>query len=728
MYTSSIMSRRAFRALLLTACLGSASPAFAAALEGDAYKAAEAAYAAINKGDLAGAEKQARAALALQPDSADAVRLVMDILGRQGKAAEALNIANAALAKGTVDADLRAARGYLLAAAGQNDAAVADFTAALKEPGLTANRRAVSLALADAAAKDSEFVLKTLAPFAGETSYDVQARIGFAAFALNRFEQASNAFAVAAVSAPAPEQKTAAFKGQAQAEAALGHGEAAGSIVRTLLGASSACDMDIAYLLMRLGDDATALATFEGRCKDQMTAASHLDAADAARRLNRPEQAAAHTKAALESKDLPPERQRELRLSMADAVSNDNAAVLEALAPVANDPSYGVQARIGFAAFGLERFEQASKAFAMAAAHAATPEEWATALKGQAQADAGLGRKDSVRVLVKSLTDKNPACDMDLAYVLLRVGEDDLALGLFEGRCKDTMTAAAHLDAAYAARRLNRNEIASTHFKAALDADRAAPTPSFDTATAFGIQRGIDSLDRQFGVSAGAFYRGDRTAAGGGSVGQGIVEAYWQPPVIGNRDGKLLQIYGRAGLNALTPASTVQTDSTQGAVGVRYKPFSDLNLLVAGERLFPIGDSAIKDWLVRAGYSIGLNTDIQPTQSSYWTGQIYGEADYFVNQDRFIGTVEGRYGLDSRIGNSPNLLASLFASAAYSYDAAERSKSATAAGVGAGLRLWFRQTEYRAPSSFIQFDIMYRWKLGPTDRAAGLVLQSSLSF
>ncbi|MCC6920248.1 MAG: hypothetical protein IT548_13685 [Alphaproteobacteria bacterium] len=533
-------------------------------MEGDAYKAAEAAeaaYAAIAKGDLAGAETQARAALALQPDSTDAVRLVMDVLGRQGKAAEALGIADAAVAKGTVDADLRAARGYLLAAAGRSEAAAADFTAALKDPGLTAGRRAISLALADAAAaaKDNELVLETLAPFAGDMSYDVQARIGFAAFALGRFEQARNAFAAAAGSAPAPDRKTAAFKGQAQAEAALGHGEAAGSIVRTLLGASPACDMDIAYLLIRLGDDATALATFEGRCKDQMTAA-------------------------------------------------------------------------------------------------------------------------------------------------------------------------AHLDAAYAARRLNRNEIASTHFKAALDADRAAPTPAFDTVTAFGIQRGIDSLDRRFGLSAGAFYRGARSAAGGGSVGQGIVEAYWQPPVIGNRDGKLLQIYGRAGLNALTPASTVQTDSTQGAVGLRYKPFSDLNLLVAGERLFPIGDSAMKDWLVRAGYSMGLNTDIQPAQSSYWTGQIYGEADYFVNQDRFIGTIEGRYGRDSRIGNSPNLLGSLFASAAYSYDAAERSKSATAVGLGAGLRYWFRQTQYRAPSSFIQFDIMYRWKLGPTDRAAGLVLQSSLSF
>ncbi len=724
----SFSSRRATQALVIAAMLGAAVPAAGAALEGEAYKAAEAAYAAIAKGDLVGAEAQARNALALQPGSADAVRLLMDILNRQGRASEALKIADTAIAEGHGDADLRAARGYLLAAAGRTDSAIADFQAALADPGLMADRRALSLSLADAASKNSELVLKTLAPYASDTSYDVQARIGFAAFALGRFEQAAGAFAVAAVSAPSAEQKSAAYKGQAQAEVALGHSDTAASLVRMLLGSSSACDMDVAYLLMRLGDDATALATFDGRCKDQMTATSHLDAADAARRLNRPEQAAAHIRAALESRDLAPERQRDLRLALADASASDNTHVLETLAPIASDESYAVQARIGFAAFGLKRFDQAVAAFASAGAHAGSPEEWATAVKGQAQAEAALGRNDNVRALVGALIDKTAACDMDLAYILLRVGEDGAALSLFEGRCKAGMTAAAHLDAGYAARRLQRNDAASAHFKAALDLDRAAPTPSFDTVTTFGIKRGIDALDRQFGLSAGAFYRGDRSAAGGGSVGQGIVEAYWQPPVIGNRDGKLFQVYGRAGLNALTPSSAVQTDSTQGAVGVRYKPFSELNLLVAGERLFPIGNSAMKDWLLRAGYSIGANTDIQPSRAWYWTGQLYGEADYFVNQDRFIGTVEGRYGLDTRVGDSPNLLASVFASGAYNYDAAERTKLAGAVGVGAGLRYWFRETQYRAPASFVQFDVMYRWKLGPTDRAAGLVLQTSLSF
>lgn len=549
------------RALLVAAALTAASPAVAAALTGDAYRAAEAAYAAIARGDLAEAEKQTRAAVALQPDSADAVRLLMDVLNRRGAVADALAVADAAIAKGVDDPDLRAARGFLLAAAGRHEDAIADFTAALAAP------------------------------------------------------------------------------------------------------------------------------------------------------------------------NLPADRQRVLRLSLADsaAATRKHDLVLETLAPLAGEQAYDVQARRGFAAFAREQFELASTSFAIAAARAATAEEGTTAVKGQAQADAALGRADSVRALVQALLDRTPACDLDLAYTLLRVGDDARALAIFEGRCKAAMTYAGHMDAAYAARRLGRNAQAADHFKAALDIGRAASPPAFDTVTEFGILRSVDSLEREFGISAGAFYRGGRSAAGGGSVGQGLVEAYWQPPVIGNRDGKLFQVYGRAGLNALTPNSTVQTDSTQGAVGLRYKPFADLNLLVAGERLFPIGDSAMTDWLLRAGTSFGFNTDIQPGRTAYTTGQIYGEAAYFVDQDRFIGTVEGRYGIDTHLG-SPKLLGSLYASGAYNYDAAETRKSAAAIGAGLGLRYWFRDSRYRAPASFIQFDIMYRFKLTPTDRAAGLVLQSSLSF
>ncbi len=90
--------------------------------------------------------------------------------------------------------------------------------------------------------------------------------------------------------------------------------------------------------------------------------------------------------------------------------------------------------------------------------------------------------------------------------------------------------------------------------------------------------------------------------------------------------------------------------------------------------------------------------------------------------------LEGRYGVDRRLGSSPNLTASLYVNGAYNYDSAERRTSALAAGPGVSLKYWFRESAHRAPASYIQVDVMYRFKVTPSDRTAGLVLQFSTSF
>ncbi|MBY0511621.1 MAG: bacteriophage N4 adsorption protein A, partial [Rhodospirillaceae bacterium] len=318
--------------------------------------------------------------------------------------------------------------------------------------------------------------------------------------------------------------------------------------------------------------------------------------------------------------------------------------------------------------------------------------------------------------------------DLDLAYVLLRVKDDAGALAMFDGVCAHAMTPASEMDAGYAAQRLVRNPDAIVHFSKSLDLRRTGSEP-LDPETEFGIRRSIDSLSREFGLTIGAFYRADRSPAGGGNVGQGIAEAYWQPPAIGNRNGRILQLYSRLSMNALSPgASTVQSSSLQAALGVRYKPLADLNFVGAVERLVPIGATAVKDWLLRAGYSAGFNTDIQPSTHYNMSGQIYGEAAYLTNQDRAIGSIEGRYGIDRRLGPSPNLTGSLYVNGAYNYDSAELRKSSFAAGPGISLKYWFRENQHRAPASYVQVDVMYRFKITPADRTSGLVLQLSTSF
>jgi len=553
------------RMLMVGVCasaLGAAMPAAAAPLQGEAFQRATAAYAAIASNDLVVAEREARAAVGAQPDSADAARLLMDVLSRQGKPDAAIAVASDAVARGAADADLYAARGYLHQAAKNTDAAVADLTKALNDPTFPADKhRGVRLTLADAAASQG----------------------------------------------------------------------------------------------------------------------NHQD-------------------------------------------------VLDVLRPLSGEQSYDVKAREGFAAFALDKFDQAAAAFAAAVTTASSPDERRTALKGQAQSEAGRGAADQVKAIVQTLRAESSACDLDLAYVLLRVKDDAGALEIFNGPCAFSMTADSEMDAGYAAQRLFRNPEAIVHFSKALDMRRVSAMP-LDAETEFGIRRSIDSLSREFGLTIGAFYRADRSAAGGGNVGQGIAEAFWQPPVIGNRDGRLLQVYSRLSMNALAPgASAVQSSSLQAAFGVRYKPFSDVNFVGAAERLVPVGSTALSDWLLRAGYSIGFNTDLQPSTHYNMSGQLYGEIDYLTNQGRTLGVLEGRYGIDRRLGASPNLSASLYVNGAYNYDSAERRTSALAAGPGVSLKYWFRESAHRAPASYVQIDLMYRFKLTPSDRTAGLVLQFSTSF
>jgi tetratricopeptide (TPR) repeat protein len=544
------------------ACLCMTSLAHAQGLQGEAYQHAAAAYDAIGKNDLTRAESEARKAFALRPDSADAARLLMDVLSRQGQKGAAIDVANKAVSGGSADAELYLARAYLKSETG-DITAIADFEQALASGKLPADKA-------------------------------ITARIGIS---------------------------------------------------------------------------------------------------DAAARIN------------------------------------DPAKVVAALSPASNEMSYDVQGRLGFALFDLNRMDEAAAAFEKAVATARTLPEKNTALKGQAQALANLKQNDRVRTIVAQLSKISAACDLDLVYLQLRIGDDRAALDAFNGVCASSMTAGNELDAAYAAKRLNDNTEAARHFERSLDLDRAAAKPEFDTQKVFALRREVETLNRTFGLNGTLAYRADRPANAGGSGGQAVVEGYWQPPDIGNVAGRTFQLYSRVSLNTLAGGDALQSNSTQGALGARYKPLADTNMVVAAEHLFKIGSGAINDWLLRAGYSAGLNTDIDPIAGTIPVAQLYGEADYLLNQGRSIGVLEGRYGYETQVfASSQNLRASIFMNASANYDSAENRKFAVAAGPGIGLRYWFRESTNRAPASYIQTDVIYRFNATTAKRSGGLVLQISFGF
>ena len=97
--------------------------------------------------------------------------------------------------------------------------------------------------------------------------------------------------------------------------------------------------------------------------------------------------------------------------------------------------------------------------------------------------------------------------------------------------------------------------------------------------------------------------------AAGGNVLQAGLEAYWRPPVIGYRNGRIFELFART-FQTLADESggPTGTSTQQGMAGARWKPFSNVNLIVEGARLFALGTVARNDWLARVAASHGEGT------------------------------------------------------------------------------------------------------------------------
>jgi predicted negative regulator of RcsB-dependent stress response len=423
---------------------------------------------------------------------------------------------------------------------------------------------------------------------------------------------------------------------------------------------------------------------------------------------------------------------RNVRLSMADAAlaAKQPAAAVEALEPLHDDASGDVAGRLGQAYSALGRNQDAAKEFAAAAAASQSPEQHRNEEKAEAQAESASGAKAEAGKLAEKLTTED-GCDLDLAYILIAADDDKAALAYFDGPCKSQLTARTQIDAGNTAVRLIQNDEALEHFQSALALNRAAPDPKpLDPVTVFSVRRQDDILEREWGVNASYAFLADRPDTAGGSVSQALVEAYWQPPDIGYRDGSTFQVFGRVTFNALVPGETgLGLNGTELSIGGRWKPFGDQNLILEAERLIPLGSKAYADWLLRGAYSDGFGTDLDPVNNWWWFGQYYGEGDYFPSHDWHFGYGDARAGATTYISEgSPEWTASAFGDIGAYYDDTELRRFSAGIGPGVGVRYWFRETENRAPPSFAELDFIYRVKLTPSDRAGGILLQLNVAY
>jgi tetratricopeptide (TPR) repeat protein len=145
--------------------------------------------------------------------------------------------------------------------------------------------------------------------------------------------------------------------------------------------------------------------------------------------------------------------------------------------------------------------------------------------------------------------------------------------------------------------------------------------------------------------TAGAATSTAAAAPSGGVVpSEGGLELAYQPPGIGFRNERTLQLFGRL-LWANRPDSLrIDDQSVQAGFGVRYKPLQEHQFYVSGERLAKVGSNATNDWLLRAsyGWTNGFEPPVGRANWNYTT--VYADTGYFTRSQTWAFYGEARQG------------------------------------------------------------------------------------
>ena len=287
-------------------------------------------------------------------------------------------------------------------------------------------------------------------------------------------------------------------------------------------------------------------------------------------------------------------------------------------------------------------------------------------------------------------------------------------------------------DSGYVNKRLARNDVAVSRFKTAIDRIRGSGPEA--EATRFRLRREVERLEKSWTATANVTVNSLQAAAGAPSPvrdtsnGTGAVELAWQPPVIGNRDGRTVEIFSRLFWNAEEGSIVPVQNSLQAGIGARWKPLTDYNLVLSFERLFAIGRFAYDDWLARASISFGQNLDWQPVREDWPTGSLYLDAAQVLGEGTTFLTAIGQYGYAWKKPFGIDLPAEADAVAAYGLATASSSRDDTLSsnrveiGAGLGYRLWFNDTKYEAYRSTAEIGLETRYRF-QNDAQDDLVLQ-----
>lgn len=331
---------------------------------------------------------------------------------------------------------------------------------------------------------------------------------------------------------------------------------------------------------------------------------------------------------------------------------------------------------------------------------------------------------------------------LSLAYLAILAPAPKQAAQIFSDMDKSQqLSKQNYRDAAYTALNANDKAQAKQYLYRAVDASNNGDYP-LEPQALYDTRSAISNIDRKWGITASASYRGDssvnniqdngtdrkKVSTANNSL-QLITEAYYRPDRF-NKDNRYVDFYGRLVETAYGQSSATGLKSLLGAVGVRAKPFSDYNFIFSFERQIKLGSASQGDWLARAAYSHSKGTEFRVDKDSWFTHQFYGEVGHYIEANTSYFVSEEQVGRSYKLPNDVWSNTTVFPHGviAADYNTAYEKALAIGAGPGITLRHWFREDTYHAPQSYLDFSVQYRFKIAGDDRAKGLVARVSLSY
>ena len=354
-----------------------------------------------------------------------------------------------------------------------------------------------------------------------------------------------------------------------------------------------------------------------------------------------------------------------------------------------------------------------------------------------------LGRiKDAIPYYKAAMAQEpqNKEYAMALGYAYNQIGRYHAAAQIFETIAERAPGNVSILkELGYLHLRDGNTEEAARWFKRAIDTERHLPIDSQEEQeqrdlNIYRMRQEVSWITNRFDLTLYQSYRSSAgsfaitpTAFGGGVIpSQGGAELSYQPPVVGFRDERILQFFTRLLWTTQPRSLDIDEDSLQGSIGLRYKPFKTQNFFLSAEKLFKVGRNSDDNWLLRALYGWGYDTDLRPDRL-YWNYTlVYGDLGYFIEAPStwaYYGEV--RQGLTFNIGNS------LLISPHLVIDGRVQSPdpgqiSYFEGGGGVSFKYLFNETSYEAYRSSIE--VLLQYKAGIVNSQSGWVITGILWF